>query len=827
MLEMFVLATLSGSIVCAALLCLKNRLLHAVGGRVYCALCILAMLVFLMPMRLGGFSNGFAVLSSRPLQTEAAGENVYAPQEASQGTELYADTDVESGGDESTVPEKSDFWSGRTLTLQEILLAIWLAGAIASLCRYLFSYRAFYKRAVLGKAAGRIGRVGLISTDMVHSPMLIGFFRPRLLIPKVEMNKTEYMLMLRHELAHYRHKDAWLKLFAVFINATQWFNPLAYLMVKTVGEACEYACDELVVRGMDMDGRKSYSEMILNMVCQSSPALANNMAKNKKQLFRRFDMIMTKKKWSKLTVALCVAASLTVGMCGVALANGFTPAAMDALSGREAYVMTSGNGQRYTITPAEKDGVYYLPLREFLNMHGIDNSKIKFENGKVTTEIWTEGATVYLTSMSETENEDGTRTGHLYTETQPKLMWTTEVTEGSKEIVIDGRRETLSVPPEIADDTMYVPYEYFAKLRDFEQRRNAELLNDDSDNATSVSYSAAGGAVSAIVPVKIVNGDASDEQPEESRSDFMTSVFSNLSITVYNKLSDEYISDTAYPNNRLPDERDVCFCFENSSARLSKTGTRTEFSMTSDYYGANNTDAAGSVELTLNKVNRVFSKGSDLEGLFTLKLNGETVYENEKGYINNLLNPTDGGITVSDYTEISVADFSVRVPFLEISDDWGKANGREVSIVNEFPNTVKKWLHVDAKPDFAGEATQAGRSYIVYNPEEKWADLNVTFIGDWDEENQTRYRLRVMRAYNFDAEFTDDGFSGIFFVCGGINGDTRIDSFEGEVSGLESGNITLKSADGKYVLHGETGDWSKLYEKESEFYPIGADASAQ
>lgn len=307
MLEMFVLATLSGSIVCAALLCLKNRLLHAVGGRVYRALCILAMLVFLMPMKLGGFSNGFAVLSSRPLQTETSGGNVYAPQEAAPETALYADTDTESVKADSAARVNRGSKGRKALTPQEILFAVWLAGALASLGRYLFSYKSFYKKAVLGKAAGRIGRIRLISTDMVHSPMIIGFFRPRLLIPKIEMNKAEYTLMLRHEISHYRHNDAWLKLFAVLINAVQWFNPLAYLMVKTVGEACEYACDETVVRGMDMDGRKSYSEMILNMVCQSSPALANNMAKNKKQLFRRFDMIMSKKKWNKLTVSLCLA----------------------------------------------------------------------------------------------------------------------------------------------------------------------------------------------------------------------------------------------------------------------------------------------------------------------------------------------------------------------------------------------------------------------------------------------------------------------------------------------------------------------------------------
>lgn len=156
----------------------------------------------------------------------------------------------------------------------------------------------------------------VVASAYVHSPMLIGFFKPKIVIPKVEISACDYRLALRHELTHHTQKDAWCKLLAVLVNSLHWFNPVTYFVVRNIGEACEYACDEKVTRDMEWEEKKRYGNMILHFVSHASPALSSSLARNKKQLFRRFELIMkTGTKGGKflgaVLAAVMIAASVT------------------------------------------------------------------------------------------------------------------------------------------------------------------------------------------------------------------------------------------------------------------------------------------------------------------------------------------------------------------------------------------------------------------------------------------------------------------------------------------------------------------------------------
>ncbi len=185
------------------------------------------------------------------------------------------------------------------------------------MCRYLISYFRFKKKICGFDTHEVIDGVDVIKSTIISSPLVFGFFKPTLAIPEIKMNEDDYKLAIKHEMVHYKHHDSWFKLFAVIVNSIYWFNPITYLMVNLIGEACEYACDEQVTKEMDMSDRKQYSTMILSMVCQTSPALSSNMVKNKKQLKRRFEMIMKKKKFSVWGTTLCMVLILVLTCCSV------------------------------------------------------------------------------------------------------------------------------------------------------------------------------------------------------------------------------------------------------------------------------------------------------------------------------------------------------------------------------------------------------------------------------------------------------------------------------------------------------------------------------
>jgi beta-lactamase regulating signal transducer with metallopeptidase domain len=106
----------------------------------------------------------------------------------------------------------------------------------------------------------------LLECGKIASPMMIGFFRPIILLPSTDYSNNELAVVLKHELTHFKRGDIWYKLLLVIANSIHWFNPLAYLMVKAANRDLEYSCDDAVVKNSDINFRKEYSLTILKVM---------------------------------------------------------------------------------------------------------------------------------------------------------------------------------------------------------------------------------------------------------------------------------------------------------------------------------------------------------------------------------------------------------------------------------------------------------------------------------------------------------------------------------------------------------------------------------
>lgn len=96
-----------------------------------------------------------------------------------------------------------------------------------------------------GRAAPRllIGPAGSV-------PMVWGILRPCLLLPADadEWPEKKLRAVLLHELAHLRRRDPAALLVAQIAQALHWFNPLAWLTVRSLRADQERACDDAVLR---------------------------------------------------------------------------------------------------------------------------------------------------------------------------------------------------------------------------------------------------------------------------------------------------------------------------------------------------------------------------------------------------------------------------------------------------------------------------------------------------------------------------------------------------------------------------------------------------
>lgn len=201
----------------------------------------------------------------------------------------------------------------------DVLAVIWVLGALGSLGYRLTGYFRFSRHIRrTGKPmelAGVPKRLRICKTTAAVSPMVMGIFRPVLILPETALTESRLPYVLRHELVHYRRGDIVWRWLAVLATSIHWFNPMAYVAAAQMQEACEISCDWCVVRSMEEAKRDDYMRVILELLAEAmakKQILTTQMASEKKQLQRRFTMIRNQKPvgMKKLLLSVCVGTAL-------------------------------------------------------------------------------------------------------------------------------------------------------------------------------------------------------------------------------------------------------------------------------------------------------------------------------------------------------------------------------------------------------------------------------------------------------------------------------------------------------------------------------------
>lgn len=224
--------------------------------------------------------------------------------------------------------------------LGRLLAIVWIAGLLVFAGWQLYHYLTFHyvlkksshpaeRDTLLAVFAGQKQSLGITRdiqlrvTPTADCPMLAGFLRPALYLPDEAMDAQDAAFIFRHELTHYKRGDLWLKLALVAARAVHWFNPLVHLLARFAQEDIELACDDAVVRGMDVAARRAYGETILRSVEAQvkKRALVSCFTGDKEGLMRRFEGLFDKNV-KKRGMALVVAAAVLVGTLGCAFSVG-------------------------------------------------------------------------------------------------------------------------------------------------------------------------------------------------------------------------------------------------------------------------------------------------------------------------------------------------------------------------------------------------------------------------------------------------------------------------------------------------------------------------
>ena len=139
------------------------------------------------------------------------------------------------------------------------------------------------RAAVLHRArpVGEVGKVRLIESPAVDSPVAFGVFDKVVALPPAFMameDRAARDLAIAHELAHHKGHDIAANFAAQPLLALHWFNPIAWAGWRAMRRDQEAACDARVVAGRALWERAQYANVIAGFATGPRLALSAPMA---------------------------------------------------------------------------------------------------------------------------------------------------------------------------------------------------------------------------------------------------------------------------------------------------------------------------------------------------------------------------------------------------------------------------------------------------------------------------------------------------------------------------------------------------------------------
>ena len=126
------------------------------------------------------------------------------------------------------------------------------------------------------EACGLRGPVAIYESAKVSSPCLVGFFSPRIVLPKnmlKDLSIEEVRLVFLHELAHLKRGDLWLGWIFEGLRSLHWFNPAVWYACRRFYEDREEACDAVAL-SVTPGSNRTYGRLLLRFMSGTPNGLA-------------------------------------------------------------------------------------------------------------------------------------------------------------------------------------------------------------------------------------------------------------------------------------------------------------------------------------------------------------------------------------------------------------------------------------------------------------------------------------------------------------------------------------------------------------------------
>ena len=194
--------------------------------------------------------------------------------------------------------------------VMEVSAYVWMAGALIMIAYGIISYARLYFRV----RPSIKYRDNIYYCDNIDTPFILGFIRPRIYVPSgMREDCLEYVL--KHEYAHIKRLDYIWKIAGYLILSVYWFNPLVWLGYVLFCRDVESACDERVIKEMDAEQKKEYSEALVLCSMKRRIVIACPLAFGEVGVRQRIKSVLSYKKPTLWIIIASVVAIAVVAAC--------------------------------------------------------------------------------------------------------------------------------------------------------------------------------------------------------------------------------------------------------------------------------------------------------------------------------------------------------------------------------------------------------------------------------------------------------------------------------------------------------------------------------
>ena len=164
------------------------------------------------------------------------------------------------------------------------------------------------------QALGLKQEVECYRCSLIHTPLLMGFLHPVILLPE-DMPQGSLDTALAHELTHLKSHDTVQLLWASLARAVHWFNPMVWLLVRQLHWEMELCCDYTLLKDRDMALRRAYGQAILEQMATGDKGLSQlttGFSGDKREVFARFRAMMDDSPKRRGRIAMAAALIVVV-----------------------------------------------------------------------------------------------------------------------------------------------------------------------------------------------------------------------------------------------------------------------------------------------------------------------------------------------------------------------------------------------------------------------------------------------------------------------------------------------------------------------------------